>query len=55
MKKKHFNLVLRVAALRFWLSRLQDKLFPREGDLTQIKDPDAFLKIVTQHREQPLN
>ena len=51
---RHFNLVLRAAALRFWLSRLQDKLFPREGELTQIKNPDAFLKILTQHREHPL-
>jgi len=51
----HFNLVLRAAALRFWLSRLQDKLFPREGELTQIKNPDAFLMILSQHRDHPLN
>lgn len=50
----NWNLVLRAAALRFWLSRLQDKHFPREGELTQIKNPDAFLKILKQHREQPL-
>jgi len=50
-----WNLVLRAAALRFWLSRLQDKLFPREGELTQIKDPDAFLKILLQHRDSPLS
>ncbi|MCL4150464.1 UNVERIFIED_CONTAM: hypothetical protein GTU68_015167 [Idotea baltica] len=50
----HWNLVLRAAALRFWLSRLQDKFFPREGELTQIKNPDAFLKILQQHQAQTL-
>jgi len=40
--------------MRFWLSRLLDKHFPREGELTQIKDPNAFLKILRQHQEQPL-
>jgi homoserine kinase type II len=53
-EQSNWNLVLRAAALRFWLSRLQDKLFPREGELTQIKDPDAFLKILLQHRDSPL-
>ncbi len=45
-----WNLVLRAAALRFWISRLLDKYFPREGELTQIKNPDAFLKILKQHQ-----
>ena len=50
-EQDNWNLVLRAAALRFWLSRLQDKLFPREGELTQIKDPDFFKKIILQHRK----
>jgi homoserine kinase type II len=53
-EQANFNLVLRAAALRFWLSRLQDKFFPREGELTQTKNPDAFLKILLQHRERCL-
>lgn len=53
-EQANWNLVLRAAALRFWLSRLHDQLFPREGELTQIKNPDAFLKILKQHRDHPL-
>jgi homoserine kinase type II len=53
-EKTHWNTVLRTAAMRFWLSRLQDKHFPREGELTQVKNPDAFFKILRQHQEQPL-
>lgn len=53
-EQANWNLVLRAAALRFWLSRLQDQIFPREGELTQIKNPDAFLKILSFHREHPL-
>ena len=54
-EQSNWNLVCRAAALRFWLSRLQDQLFPREGEMTQIKNPDAFLNILQQHRHKPLS
>lgn len=38
-------LMLRISALRFWLSRLYDKAFPLSGDLTFIKSPDPFREM----------
>jgi homoserine kinase type II len=40
---------LRVAALRFWISRLFDLHKPRNGELVNAHNPDQFKEILKQH------
>jgi homoserine kinase type II len=49
LERDTWVIFLRRAALRFWLSRLQDFYFPREGEITHVKNPEVFRNILLGH------
>ncbi len=51
IERSAMPVMLRRAAFRFFLSRLKDKVFPRQGEMVKIKDPEVFRRILNHHLE----
>lgn len=47
---KSWQLMLRAAALRFWVSRLWDFYLPRDAHMLKPHDPSHFERVLTQRR-----
>ncbi|GGK57386.1 homoserine kinase [Amphritea balenae] len=45
-EQKSFSAMLQVAAMRFWLSRLRDIHFPKDGEVVTRKDPQGKMQLL---------
>ncbi|WP_047248596.1 homoserine kinase [Chromobacterium subtsugae] len=51
-ERASWPVMLRAAALRFWVSRLQDLYQPASGELTYTKDPAVFRQLLRDHGQR---
>jgi len=52
---QYWPVIIRAAAFRFWLSRLRDVHFPKEGEMTHLKNPDSMKNVLIARRNSPQN
>jgi homoserine kinase type II len=53
-EQRALPMMFRATALRFWLSRLHDQVFPIAGELTFTKSPDEYKNLLLKHRESAI-